>query len=282
LAKAVRRGVASLGAALASQLAPPRASGWLAPFDARAKVVAVLALLVAISLLHGLPSLAAAGLLALVVAVTAGLRRRELMPLWVGVPLFTLALALPATLNVITPGDAVWVLWVPKVRDWGPVNLPAQVAVTTPGLVVAARFLLRALASVLLAVTLTATTEPAALVSGLRRLGMPRVFGMILTMMQRYLATVLQMAQDLHLARVSRTIAPESTRQGQRWAAAGIGTLFLSSWRLAEGVHRAMVARGYDGDIRTLASDRCTSRDVLLVAGALVWAAALIFCDRMC
>lgn len=281
VAGAVRRGLTSLGTALAAQLAPARPSGWLSTVDARAKVIATLVLVVAVSFLHGLPALAAAALLAVAIALSAGLRRRELAPLWLGVPLFTLALALPATLNVITPGAPVWVIWTPAARHCGPVTLPEQLAVTLPGLVVAGRFLLRALASVLLALTLTATTEPAALVNALRHLGMPRVFGTVLTMMQRYLSVLLRTAQDLHLARLSRAIAPETPRQGQRWAAAGIGALLLSSLRLAEGVHSAMVARGYDGDIQTLTPARCTGRDGLLVAAGLVLAAALILCDRM-
>jgi cobalt/nickel transport system permease protein len=281
VAGAVRRGLASLGTALAAQLAPTRTTGWLSAFDARAKVIAAVVLIVAVSLVHGLPALGASALLAVAIALSAGLRRRELAPLWLGVPLFTLALALPATLNLLTPGPAVWVIWTPVARQWGPVALPDHVAVTLPGLVVAGRFLLRALASVLFALTLTATTEPAALVNGLRRLGMPRVFGMILTMMQRYLCVILRTAEELHLARLSRTIAPETTRQGQRLAAAGIGALLLSSLRLAEGVHSAMVARGYDGDIRTLAATRWTARDAILVAAGLCLAAALILCDRM-
>ena len=281
MARALRGTLAALGAALAEQLAPPRATGWLSGYDARAKIIAAVVLIVATSLLHGLAPVGATAILSLVIAFAAGLRGRRLRPLWVGVPLFTLALALPATLNLVTPGQPLCVLLTSPIRHLGPWPLPAQIAVTLPGLLVAARFVLRALACVACALSLTASTDPAALVGGLRRLGMPRVFGMVLTMMQRYLVVVLQAAEDLHRARLARTIAPESVRQGQRRAASGMGLLLLSSLRLAEGVHRAMLARGYDGDLQVLATPRFGRREGLLIAGSAALAAILLVWDRL-
>ncbi|MCE5237234.1 energy-coupling factor transporter transmembrane protein EcfT [bacterium] len=268
--RAVQRGLAAIGLALAAQLAPTQADGWLAGFDARAKLIGVGLLIVAVSLLHTLPTVAAAAGLAVALALAAGLRGRRLTPLWLGVPLFTLALALPSCLNLITPGPALWVLWG---------HTPREIAVTAPGLVVAARFFLRTLACVALALTLTGTSASAALIVGLRRLGLPRVFGTVLTMMQRYLVLVLRQAEELHLARLSRGYGGETVRQGQHWAAAGMGITLLSSLRLAEAVHDAMTARGYDGDIQTLRPPRWRKRERALVVVGLVVAAALVAWD---
>lgn len=171
-------------------------------------------------------------------------------------------------------------LLAPASRHLGPWALPAQITITVPGLIVAARFLLRTIACVTLTLTLTATTEPASLVNGLRRLGLPKVFGMILTMMQRYLVLILRAAQDLHRAKLGRTIGHETARQGQRWAAAGMGLLLLSSLRLANGVHNAMLARGYDGDIQTSTAPRVARSELLLLLTSALMAAALVLSDR--
>ena len=120
---------------------------------------------------------------------------------------------------------------------------------TGSGLIVAGRFLLRSLDCVTLAYLLVATTDPAALLGGLRRLGMPRVFGMVLTMAQRYVAVLLRAAEEIHLAKLSRTIAPARLRGEQRWVAAGIGILFRRTHKLAQEVHLAMISRGYDGEL---------------------------------
>jgi len=270
-----------VGAALAEQLAPPRAAGWLSGYEARAKIVAAVMLIVAVSLLHGLIQVAASAAVASLIALSTGLRGRRLAPLWLGVPFFTLALALPAALNLITPGQTLWVLLTPAAGRLGPWPVPEQIAITLPGLIVAARFFLRTIACVACALTLTASTDPAALVVGLRRLGLPRVFGMVLTMMQRYLVVVLRAAENLHLAKLSRTLGPETVGQGQRWAASGMGMLLLSSLRLAEGVHRSMVARGYDGEIRTLCAPRFGRRELRLVIASAALAATLVLWDRL-
>jgi cobalt/nickel transport system permease protein len=277
----VRRSLASLGQALAAQLTPARTTGWLAGCESRAKIIAATLLIVCVSLLHGLPALTSAAVLALAMALAAGLRGRKLAPVWLGVPLFTLAIALPATLNLITPGRALWVLFTPAAHHLGPWPLPAQITVTLPGLLVAARFFLRTLACVTLALTLTGTTDPVALVTGLRRLGLPRVFGMVLTMMQRYLVLVLRRAEELHLAKLSRTPGVETVRQGQRWAAAGMGLLLLSSLRTAEGVHTAMIARGYDGDIQTLPGPRWSKREAFVILAAVTLSAVHLITDRL-
>lgn len=271
--------MASLGVGLAAQLAPVKGSGWLALCDARAKFIAAALLIVAVSLLHTLSAVAVAAVLALVIAVSAGLRGRRFAPVWLGVPVFTLAIALPAMLNLVTPGQPLWVLFTPASRTLGPWVLPAQVTVTLPGLIVAVRFVLRTLACVTLTLNLTATTEPAALVNGLRRLGLPKVFGMVLTMMQRYLVVILRAAQDLHRAKLSRTIGHETARQGQRWAAAGMGLLLLSSLRLADGVHNAMLARGYDGDIQTLTAPRFGRREAFMILAGALFATGLVAMD---
>lgn len=223
--------------------------------------------------------MAVSAVLALLIALSAGLRGRRFAPVWLGVPLFTLAVALPAVLNLITPGQPLWVIFTPVARTLGPWVLPAQITVTLPGLIVAGRFVLRTLACVTLALTLTATTEPAALVNGLRRLGLPKVFGMVLTMMQRYLVVILRAAQDLHRGKLSRTLGAETAREGQHWAAAGMGLLLLSSLRLADGVHNAMRARGYDGDIQTTTAPRFGHRETLIVIASALLATGLIVID---
>jgi len=265
----LRRALATLTLALAAQLAPAQTGGWLSALDPRAKLLAALALIITTSVLHSVAALAAAAVIALVIALGAGLRGRRLAPLWLGVPLFTVGIALPACLNLITPGRPLLVLW----------SHPA-IVVTDVGLLVAARLVLRAVACVCLALALTGTTPPSTLVSGLRRLGLPKVFGMTLTMMQRYLVVVLRKAEDLHLARLSRGYGGETARQGRGWAAAGIGIVFLSSLRLAESVHDAMLARGYDGDIRVLEGPPWAVREWLLVVGAVVVTPLLLLGDR--
>lgn len=280
----VRRALASLGEALARELAgaqgPP--ASWLARVEPRAKIAGFMLLIFGTTLLHGLAPLGAVFASVTVVSLAGGLGARRLARVWLGVPLFSLAIILPATLSPITPGPPLLTLWrlAPGAR-LGPWALPEAIAVTRPGVEVAVRFLLRSTDCVMLAFVLVATSDHAALLAGLRRLGMPRAFGMVLAMMQRYLAVLLRSAEEIHLAKLSRTIAAGGLRNEQRWVAAGVGNLFRRTRLLAEEVHEAMLSRGYDGEVRITAGGRLRLPDALFVVAAAAFMAAMLAADRL-
>lgn len=278
----LRRTLEGLGWTVAEELSGPvRTAGWSARLETRAKIVSAVVLIVGTTLMHGVLPLVALFVLALGLALSGGVSVGRLGRVWLSVPLFTLAIALPATLNLVTPGDPLVTLIHlgagAKAGHWA---LPESVTITDAGVFVALRFFLRSLDCVTLAFLLIATTEHASLVSGLRRLGMPKVFGMVLTMTQRYLTVLLRCAEEIHLAKLSRTMGPVSVRSEQRWAASGIGILFRKSQQLSMEVYNAMLARGYDGDIRTWTSARLSVRDWVGVGVSLAIVAALVLVDR--
>ena len=234
------------------------------------------------SLLSDVLPLAVLAAAAVVLALTGGIGLGRLARVWLGVPLFTLAIMLPAITNLVTHGSPVAVLYhIGPGARLGPWSLPETIAITSTGLVVAGRVLLRSFGCVTLALVLMATTDHSALLNGLRRLGMPRAFGMVLTMTHRYLGLLLRAAEEIHLAKLSRTIADESLRNEHRWMAAGIGSLFCRTYRLAQDVHYAMLSRGYDGDVRVQNTSRLRFSDGFWLACALAVTAALILSDRL-
>lgn len=279
----LRRALAGLGETLALEFSTSasRATGLLSGLDARAKVVGILALIVCVTLVRGLIPLAAAFLGAVVLALAGGVEIRRLARLWMGVPLFTAAIALPAITNLVTPGNPVLtILHFPPGASVGPWPLPDALTITDWGLIVAARLLLRATDCVTLAFILVATTDHAALMNGLRRLGMPKVFGMTLSMTQRYLALLVRAAEELHLAKMSRTISAGPVRREQRWVASGIAALFRRTHRLAREVHDAMISRGYDGDPRVRKAPGFRVADGVWLAASILIATAIVITDK--
>ena len=246
----MRRGLASLAEALSREFSGAELRDtYLSRLDPRAKIVAALALIVGATLLHTLLPLAILFVCVLTVSVIERIDLSRFGRIWLSIPIFSLAIMLPALLNVVTPGQPLIVLM--RFADGarlGPWHLPHTLAITQPGVFVAARFLLRVLDTMTLTLLLTATTEPTALINSLRRLGMPRVFGMV--MAQRYVIVILRAAEEIHLAKLSRTIGEGGVRREQQWVAAGIGTLFRRTMTMADEVHSAMLARGYDGEPR--------------------------------
>lgn len=92
---------------------------------------------------------------------------------------------------------------------------------------------------------LTATTPFPELLRGLRTLGVPALLVAVLSFAQRYLELMLEELRRLRRARRARWLSPR--REPWLLGASLVGTLFLRSFERAERVHKAMLARGYDG-----------------------------------
>jgi cobalt/nickel transport system permease protein len=192
------------------------------------------------------------------------------------VPLFSAAIVLPATLNIVTPGSPVLVLWHSAGYAIGPWRLPDYLAVTAPGLYLAVRFVLRIAVCITLTLLLTVTTRSENLFRGLRGVGVPRLFVMLLGMMQRYLVLLLRVAEEIHLAKRSRSITAGSLREEQAWVGAGVGTLFRRTQALGDDIYLAMLSRGYTGEVHLLDDPRLCAIDFAFLAACLSLAVLML------
>ncbi|MEO8099581.1 MAG: energy-coupling factor transporter transmembrane component T [Acidobacteriota bacterium] len=91
------------------------------------------------------------------------------------------------------------------------------------------------------AVLFAATTPLAAWTNTLRRCRFPSTLVTVIEFLYRYLFVVAQQAETMRWA--------ARGRGGFRFDAAGgaVGALFARSWQRADGIHRAMLARGFQG-----------------------------------
>jgi len=118
-----------------------------------------------------------------------------------------------------------------------------------------------------------ATTPMPVLLAAVESLGAPRMLVMVVQFLYRYLFVLSEKAQHMWMA--------AQCRGGLRWeaAAGAMAVLFGSSQARAEGIHRAMLARGFAGHVALLHAEPVRSVEillgalaiVLLVAGRLLW-----------
>ena len=242
--------------------------GALQRLDPRVKAVALLVLLVAVGLVHHIGVLIGAYALTLALAVASGLPLGFFIKrVWLFVPIFTGIVVLPATLSIVTPGDLVLTLW-----HWRgtPQGFTAQ------GLTSAALITTRVATSVSLVVLLTLTTPWTRLLAGLRALGVPRIFILIIGMAYRYIFLLLATLTEMYEARKARTLAASRhDRSARRFLAASAGALLGKAQHLSEEVHLAMVSRGYRGNARTLQAFQLRAVDGLAAIVVLVAAVAI-------
>ncbi|MCL5104640.1 MAG: cobalt ECF transporter T component CbiQ [Armatimonadetes bacterium] len=244
--------------------------GLLQGVDPRFKVIGLVGLLVVVTLVHSFTALVIGYAVCVGLAVLSGVSARRFARVWLVVPLFSAALMLPATLSVVTQGSPVWTIWRSSSGH-------DALAVTDAGLIVAGRFVLRTGVCVSLALLLSCTTSRPRLFHGLRALGVPRIFIMLLSMMERYLGVLVRSAEEIHLAKISRSVVQGDLGKEQAWVAAGIGSLFRRTYKLSQTVYMAMISRGYTGEVRLLDPPRARSRDWMflvacVLAGACLWA----------
>jgi len=136
-----------------------------------------------------------------------------------------------------------------------------KASITRSGLVILWNMLVKAWLSALSMALLSSTTRFPELLKGLGRLGLPKVMVMMLSFMYRYIFVLADEAMRMGQAKESR-----SSGGGLAWQikAVGnlIGTLFIRTYERAERVYGAMLARGFDGEIRTLSSLRFGRADL--------------------
>lgn len=106
---------------------------------------------------------------------------------------------------------------------------------------------------------LLATTPFPSLLQALDKLRVPHFFLVVVHFLYRYLAVIYEQARTMRRSRQCRAPKP----QGSLWkTATGIlGTLFFYSYRRAERVHQALLARGFQNRLISLETAPFTQQD---------------------
>ncbi len=251
--------------------------GLLQRVDPRIKIIGLIGILIALSATKTLDVIFGVYALIFVLALFSRLQmrvflRRTLLP----AVFFTLPFVLPATLNVVTPGRSVinLISLSSQLKIFG-VALPSKVAVTDMGLILGAVFFARAL-TMLSATTLMIRTTPVdKALASLAALRLPNFAVASVRMAYRYLFVLVELVDNIYMARKSRTIKIATKRAERQWAAGSVVWTFKRSVDLSDNVTMAMISRGWRGDYRALPLPALTKYD-WLAAGCLVALGAIL------
>jgi cobalt ECF transporter T component CbiQ len=240
--------------------------GLLQRLDPRVKVLALIALLLAVGMAHNLLVIALLYVLALLLAWRSALPLSTFVTrVWLLLPLFTGIIALPALF--ITPGPAL-------------LQLPLGVAITRTGAQTAAFLLMRVSTSVSLATLLVLTTPWNDVLKSLSVLRVPDAIILILGMTYRYIHLLLRITGDMFLSRKSRRVGRQTSAADRRMLGASSGVLLEKSLQLSSEVYLAMQSRGFRGHSHTLQTFRMQARDWAGLLFALGLAALAIWFGR--
>ena len=244
--------------------------------DPRVKFLATLAFVVTASVLPASywPGLLGLGLIIAAAIAAAGVPARVAL----GRSLVALPFALlaAASLPFLRPGPALLTL---RLGPW-------RLAATTTGLEALGAVLARSWLSVLAAGLLTATTPFPDLLGALQGLGLPRLLVATVSFLYRYLFVLVDEAQRLWQARQARSATSHHARSGGSlgWRAqvlgGMVGSLFIRSYERSERIYQAMLARGFQGEVRSLGRRRLSRLDWQIGLALLLALAALVVGGR--
>lgn len=240
-------------------------------WDVRCKIVTILVLSFAIaSLGHLTPALMAVGLSLTIlliarVSLTKVLLRLLAISGFVGMFLVVMPFTAP-----IRHGDTVLVF-----------NGMDRLVFNLRGLLLAATIATKAIAITLLMEPLLSTAPLPVTLYGLSRLGIPEMVGQMVMLSYRYLHVFRQEARRMSSGMQVRGFRKRTELATLRAVGNFIGMLFVRSFERTERVFDAMRARGYRGRFPEPVELRLQTKDLVLAAGWIAVAAALVVFDRI-
>lgn len=141
----------------------------------------------------------------------------------------------------------------------------------------AALLLAKSFLSALAALLLVATTPLPHLMAALDALGVPRLLVLTIQMVYRYLFVIFEKAEHMRHAAVSRSGAHSQRKLILQAGAGLLAVLFGGAHQHAEGVHQAMLSRGFSGRLPLLRPGALRAGDWSLLAVAIALSAGLPF-----
>ncbi len=253
-----------------------RRPGLLQSLDPRAKLVSILALIFATSLIGDLSVLVFIYALTLLLSYLSKINIGFFVKrVWLFIPIFAGIIALPMIFNIFLPGDPLYIVaYLGAGAHLGPFSLPDSIFITRQGTMAAIIFTVRVAACVSAVVLLFLTTPQQILFKSLRTVGVPKIYVLTLQMAYRYIFLLMDMVREMYVAKKARTIRSRGIMDDQKWVGGRIGYTLVRSLSMSEKVHMAMMSRGFSGEVHIMQEFKMTNRDYLY--GALAISISLV------
>jgi cobalt/nickel transport system permease protein len=168
-------------------------------------------------------------------------------------------------------------------------HLPLGLNLTLPGLNLFLSISFKSWISVQAAILLATTTSFPDILLAMRGLRLPRILVAIIGLMWRYIFVIVDEVLRLLRARSARSgIANQAgLRSGgsilwrARVTGGMAGSLFLRSIERSDRIYNAMLARGYDGEVRSLPQPAVPRLDWAILSGGLLFLFIMVAFSRL-
>ena len=189
--------------------------------------------------------------------------------------IFGFLIALPSALNVITHGKVlIPVIILSKAYNFWVYHIPEVIGFTGEGISVVTMLTLRVLNSLSVSFLILYTTPFPEIIKALKVLKVPDTFLIIISLAYKYIFIFARIVTDMYLAKKSRVIGAVNRAEARNWVAGRIAFLFKKTQLKCDDVFKAMIGRGFSGEIKLYRYQKITGRDwvsgfFLLTVGVL-------------
>jgi cobalt ECF transporter T component CbiQ len=189
---------------------------------------------------------------------------------------FGFLIALPASLNVITPGTILWTIvqFHQDNRFWI-YHIPRQIGFTYEGLAVVILLTLKVMNSLALSWLVLSTTPLSEIMRVLKAFRVPDSFLLIVNLANHYIFTLSRTIEDMYRARLSRTFHSQSRGEGRMWVAGRMAHIFEKSIARYSEVYKAIQGRGLSDTYRLPGFSPLTKKSS--IAGLAIAALGILF-----
>ncbi len=252
-------------------------SGLFQKLDPRIKVSFLLFLIVVVSIKQNIRAegMIAAFLCAAVITSRLDLIRFYRKVVLIGF-LFGTVIALPSALNLMKEGEVVIPLvHFDKACKFWFYHIPETIGVTKEGIEGILMLTSRVMNSLTITFLLLHTTRFPEIIRSLKVFRVPDTILFVISLTYKYLFIFVKTIEEMHLAKKARLAGGVGKGEMRYWVAGRIAFMLRKSHQQFEEVFRAMVGRGFSGDMKLSTYQPFGKKDIL--SGCLLFSLGIIF-----
>jgi cobalt/nickel transport system permease protein len=181
--------------------------------------------------------------------------------------LFGLFIMIPAAFNIFSPGQIILpIIKMETAKSFLIYHIPAEIGITKEGALIVIRMFLKVMNSISLTFFILYTVSFNRLVKALHSIKIPAVFILILTLSYKYIFILSHTVEEMYMALKARWMGNVDQGKTRRIIAGRIGFLYKKSWGRYEDTYRAMLSRGYTGDLKIAGTEKPNIKDMAIIS----------------
>ncbi len=192
--------------------------------------------------------------------------------------LFGFLIIVPAALNLVSNGEIIInLIHFKSAHHFWLYNLPLNIGITKEGCLVVLKFFLRITNSIAITMLVMYSTSFAEIVKSLKIFRVPGMFLLVITLCYKFIFILSGTTEETYFALKSRWWRRTKETTASGFVAERITFIFLKSWMKYEEIYRAMLARGFNGNVNLCYAQKIKKIDIAFLLAVMAFGALCLY-----